>query len=95
MACGLSVSGTMLRVKEIDMRLEKSGQGYTELWLSANDTYGWAHRQGAIWPCSELSGHRLYAQFSEHGDLIDMTIDGRSKDCSADEFNAITSDFLK
>ena len=77
------------------MRIEKSGQGYTQLWLSANNTYDWAHKSGAIWPCSTLSGHRLYAQFDSYGDLIDMTIDGKSKDCPADEFNAITSDFLK
>jgi len=75
------------------MRVRKSDYG-TQLWLSANDTYNWANRIGAIWPCSELSGHRLYAEFDKNGDLVDMTIDGRYKDCSSDEFNAITSDFI-
>lgn len=77
------------------MRIKKSGQGYTQLWLSANDTYNWAHKPSAFWPCSVLSGHRLYAQFDNYGDLIDMAIDGRYKDCPADEFNAITADFIK
>ena len=77
------------------MRIEKSKQGYTHLWLSANDTHNWANRVGASWPCSALSIHRLYAEFDKDGDLIDMTIDGKSKDCPADEFNAITSDFLQ
>ena len=74
------------------MRIKKTNSG-TQLWLSANDTYNWAHKPGAIWPCSVLSGHRLFAEFS-NGDLVDIIIDGRSKDCPADEFNAITSDFL-
>jgi hypothetical protein len=76
------------------MRIKKSDQG-TQLWLSAIDTYDWANRIGNAWPCSELSGHRLYAEFDKDGDLVDCTIDGRSKDCSANEFNAITSDFMK
>ena len=76
------------------MRIKKTNSG-TQLWLSANDTYGWAHKTGAVWPCSVLSGHRLFAEFLFDGDLVDMTIDGRSKDCPADEFNAITSDFLR
>ena len=75
-----------------DMRIKKTGQT-VQLWLSANDTYDWAHKPGAAWPCSVLSGHRLFAEFND-SDLVDMTIDGRSKDCPADEFNAITSDFL-
>lgn len=75
------------------MRINKTEYG-TLLWLSAKDTYNWAHRPHNKWPCSVLSGHRLYAEFDKTGDLIDMTIDGRIKDCPADEFNAITSDFL-
>jgi hypothetical protein len=76
------------------MRIRKSDYG-TLLWLSAVDTYDWANRIGNVWPCSVLSGHRLYAEFDADNNLIDMTIDGRIKDCPADEFNAITSDFLE
>ena len=76
------------------MRIKRYEYG-TQLWLSANDTYNWAHKSGASWPCSVLSGHRLKASFDKENDLIDLTIDGQYKDCPADEFNAIASDFLK
>lgn len=75
------------------MKIKKIGQT-VQLWLSANDTYNWAHKAGASWPCSQLSGHRLYAQFS-YGNLVDVTIDGKIKNCDVNEFNAITSDFLR
>ena len=64
-----------------------------QVWLSANDTYAWAHRSGSAWPCSELSDHRVFAEFDDNG-LLDMTIDGKTRDCDATEFNAITSDFI-
>lgn len=76
------------------MRIKETSTG-TQLWLSANDTYKWANKPSAKWPCSVLSGHRLYAEFDEDNGLIDMTIDGRSRDCPADEFNAITQDYIK
>lgn len=76
------------------MRIKRSKQGWTRLWLSPTDTYNWAHKSEAAWPCSVLSGHRVYAEF-DNGDLIDMRIDGRYRDCPADEFNAITEDYLK
>ena len=76
------------------MRIRKSDNG-VQLWLSAIDTYDWANKSGASWPCLELSGHRLYAEFDKDGNLTDYTIDGRFKNCSACEFNAITSDFMK
>jgi len=75
------------------MRITKTEYG-TQLWLSANDTYSWAHKSNAKWPCSVLSGHRLYADFDRYGNLADFTIDGKCKDCPVDEFDAITSDFL-
>jgi hypothetical protein len=75
------------------MRLNDSG-GSVTLWLSANDTYVWARRPGAHWPCSQLSGRRLRASFDTNG-LYDLTIDGRSGiDCDGNELSAITSDYL-
>ena len=67
----------------------------TTLWLSARDTYDWAHKPGAAWPCSTLAGHRLCATFDD-GDLVDLTINGRrdSKDIDGHEFSAMTDDFL-
>jgi hypothetical protein len=75
------------------MRVRINGSN-AKLWLSADDTYRWAHKAGAAWPCSVLSGHRLFAEF-DGDDLIDMAIDGKRADCPADEFNAITSDYME
>ena len=68
------------------------------LWLSPRDTYNWAHKQGAWWPCSFLVGKRLFAQF-DSGGLTEFRVNGgrnaREQDCPSDEFNAITSDHLR
>ena len=68
----------------------------TKLWLSARNTEDWARRPGASWPCSFVAGKSLFAEFDAHGDLIDMAVNGGrgNQDMPADEFNAITSDFL-
>lgn len=69
--------------------------GNIRLWLSADDTYDWAHKTGAIWPCSKLAGKRLFAEFDANG-LVDYRVNGRDGiDIPSDEFNAITSDFLR
>jgi hypothetical protein len=69
---------------------------HTKLWLSANDTYSWAHKPGASWPCSFLSGRRVVAEFDRHGDLVDLSIDGGrgDQDCPCDEFDALVEDML-
>lgn len=74
------------------MKVKETPHGVT-LWLSADDTYRWAHKSGASWPCSTLSGKRLCASFDSKG-LCVLTINGRDGDCDASEFNAITSDHL-
>ena len=79
------------------MRVQVSGRT-VKLWASANDTYDWAHgvgsQIGSSWPGSQLSGHRLYVEFSQ-GDLVDLTVDGRpDADLRVDELNAFTSDTL-
>ena len=78
------------------MRVD-SGKYGTKVWLSATDTYEWAHRIGAAWPCSTLSGKRLWAEFDSTGDLVDMAINGGRGDqeCDGHEFNAIMSDVLR
>lgn len=67
-----------------------------KLWLSANDTYLWATRPGASWPCSELRGRRLFVEFDGDGDLVDLAIDGGrgNQDCSSDELTAIATDHI-
>lgn len=79
------------------MKTEKYDDGSVKLWLSTNDTYRWANKIGAYWPCSFLSDKRLFAKFAGNGDLVDMAVNGGrgNQDCPADEFNAITTDFLK
>ena len=67
---------------------------HIKLWISANETYAWARRPGESWPCSQLAGKRVYAEFDSNG-LCDMSINGRLKDCDASEFNALTSDMLR
>ena len=76
------------------MRITHDGNS-VRLWLSANDTYGWAHKPGASWPCSFLAGKRLRADFDSNG-LVDYAVNGRyAEGMAADEFNAITSDFMR
>ncbi len=65
-----------------------------KVWLSARDTYNWAHRVGNSWPCSQLSNHRVFAEFTMNGDLVDFEIDGNPGDCDATEFNAIIADLV-
>ena len=74
------------------MRIKRYGKT-VKVWLSANDTYDWVHRAGAAWPCSQLSGHRVFAEF-DNGDLVDFTIDGKMKDCDNTEFSAIMADLV-
>jgi len=77
------------------MRAKQTEHG-TKLWLSASDTYDWAHRIGNSWPCSFYAGQRLFAEFDCNGDLVDIAVNGRlEEDGDGNEFNAITSDFLR
>lgn len=79
------------------MKFEDSGTAVT-VWLSATDTYEWARRPGEAWPCSELAGRRIRADFDSNG-LLDLTIDGRPPGdrlyIPVDEFNALIADHLK
>lgn len=81
------------------MRTLIHDNGFT-LWLSANDTYDWAHRVNDSWPCSTLSNHRLTASFDSNG-LYDLTIDGKCLSgegyCEVDahELSAIVADLMK
>ena len=59
------------------MRKQVTESG-VKLWASASDTYAWAHKTGASWPCSTLSGRRFFAEFAVNGDLVDLTVDGKN-----------------
>ena len=45
----------------------------TRFLVSKWDTGKWAEK----WPCSTLRGHRLAVTFDNHGDLVDISVDGR------------------
>ena len=72
----------------------KINQNTVQLWLSANDTADWATRPGQAWPCSDICGHALYAEFDKGG-LVSIKIGlGVERTCGSTEFNAIVADYL-
>jgi hypothetical protein len=76
-------------------KLNPDGRGYV-MWLSARDTYAWAHKAGAYWPCSTLSDRRCVVVCDRIG-LCDFTIDGKEFDDGefiGDEISAIVADHL-
>jgi hypothetical protein len=75
-------------------KLSPDGRGYV-LWLSARDTYSWAHKPGAAWPCSTLSDRRLVVVCDSNG-LCDFTSDGKTApdDIDGAELCAIVADHL-
>lgn len=53
------------------------------IWLSARDTYEWARKPGAAWPCSQLEGRRLYVrQDAPLQESIETRAHGSSLSCS-------------
>jgi len=76
------------------MRIKDTGMALT-LWASASDTYDWAHRSGAAWPCSTLSGSRFCATFDTNG-LLDLSVNGGDapEDIDGTELSAICSDLI-
>jgi hypothetical protein len=76
------------------MRIEVYENGYT-IWLSAYDTYEWAHKPDAWWPCSTLSDKRFMAVVDANG-LCDLTVNGRDAPDTIDgaELDAIVADHL-
>jgi len=61
--------------------------------LDDNETYTWAHRVNNPWPCSQISGKRLWIAVDLNG-LFDITLDGKFVDIDSTELTAIVSDFL-
>ena len=76
------------------MRIKTFKNGYV-LWLSKNDTYDWAHKPNASWPCSTVSNKYLMINVDSNG-LCDLTVNGNSKhldSIDANELQAIVSDY--
>ncbi len=61
--------------------------------LSASDTYAWARKPGAAWPCSECRNNRIMVSVDGNG-LCDFTMNGKSADMDGTELDAIVSDHL-
>lgn len=86
------------------MSVTKHRTPYGDAWVAADHVaiaahggqlYQWAHRPGAVWPCSvldDLDGIR--AEFDSNG-LLDLVTPSDSEDLSADELNAWSSDVLR
>jgi len=65
----------------------------TKIWASKNDTFDWAHKAGACWPCSTISNKRLFIELDADGNLIDLTVNGKcGVDVDGHELNAFISD---
>jgi len=71
-------------------------RGYT-LWLTAAETERWAHKPGAVWPCSTLSGRSVRVDIDSNG-LYGLAIGGpRSDDPdlgAGGELEALVADHL-
>lgn len=52
------------------------------IWLSENDTYRFAvgYYGTGSWPCSELSGKRVFVSFESNGDLVDLSVNNGEGD---------------
>ena len=75
------------------MRIKIYDNG-VQLWASANDTYDWARKPGAHWPCSMLANKRVFAEFDCNG-LLDYAINGKyCDDFDVHEFNAMCADMI-
>ena len=75
------------------MRILNNSTGYT-LWLSARETYSWAHKPGAAWPCSTLADKRLVVVGDDNG-LCNLTVNGKvDEDIDGTELDACVADHL-
>lgn len=63
--------------------------GYV-MWLSARDTYDWARKPEAVWPCSTLCDRAVCVQVDDNG-LYELH---GADDIDGGELDAIVSDHL-
>lgn len=64
------------------------------LYLSSNDTYNWANKQGGKWPGSYLAGERIAVYVDACG-MYYLTINGKDgRDVPSLELTAIVADLL-
>ena len=70
------------------MRIQELDNGY-KMSLSARDTYAWAHKPGASWPCSTVEDGPLWHEVDSNG-LCDIN----DADLDETELAAIVADHL-
>ena len=75
------------------MKIQRYGKT-VKIWASVNDTYSWAHRLNNSWPCSQLSGNRVFIEL-DNGDLVDLTLNGKDANLDITELNAFIEDTLR
>ena len=65
------------------------------LSLSANETYAWANKPDAAWPCSTIAGSRI-SVFADQNGIAEFMIDGKPDWGTVDgtELDAIVADHL-
>jgi hypothetical protein len=67
--------------------------GAVQLYATRVMLWDWAHRSGAVWPCSVLAGlDEIRVDFDADGDLVDIV--GDSDDLMSDELSAWSTDVL-
>ncbi len=64
------------------------------VYVSARETYAWAHRPNCRWPCSTLAGKRFMFELDSRGNVVDYHVNGRyNESVDTTEFHAMMKDF--
>jgi hypothetical protein len=74
------------------MKIIETSGGYI-MRLSANDTWNWAHRPGALWFFSTLANRTVRLDVDGNG-LCGLLVDGRGDNVNSDELSACVGDHL-
>jgi hypothetical protein len=78
-----------MRIKRFTETGTRRVVGYV-MWLSARDTYNWAHKPQRAWPCSAVSNRAIVVSVDDNG-IYDIS---GVKEVIGDELEAIVGDHL-
>lgn len=78
------------------MKIKKT-KNTTQVWISSNETFKWARRPNAQWPCSTLADRRIFVELASNGDLVDIKINGKNPKNNIDshELNSLLNNLIK
>lgn len=77
------------------MKIKKEGN-IKRVWISSSETWRWANRINAKWPCSTLADKRIYMELDKHDNIVDIKINGRySSKIDGHELRSCINDLLK